>query len=190
MAGGVTSQSHEPLSSTRHATDHTSTTQHSTEPTSTLHQTSIPEREPGTKDQEAGVREGHGREALAGAAAAATAVGVAQSGNRSESRDVHGQTSTSAVPVAGHSDSHKTENEGILAKAKNLIGLGSSKEHGHTTDTLGSRSATHGDVPFNTVSTHDLTRRRYAYVKSYRPQPDLQLTGLHKGITQMLSQLL
>lgn len=77
LAGGVTS---------RHPDEYTSSTQH---PTTSA-------REPGTKEKEAGLGDGHGREGLAGAGAAATAAGIAAPLMHSERRDVqpYGQGAT------------------------------------------------------------------------------------------------
>jgi hypothetical protein len=99
LAGGVAPK-HD--TSARHPTEHTSTTQHPTEhhtsstipaaqQTSTTHYPVTSEREPGTKEREVGVHEGHGRDGLAGAAAAATGLGVAPPLAQSHQRDVHDQ---------------------------------------------------------------------------------------------------
>lgn len=67
-----------------------------TEHTSTIHNKGISEREPGTKEKEVGIHnsdspahDSYGREGLAGAAAAATAIGASKTLSRSEERDVH-----------------------------------------------------------------------------------------------------
>ncbi|KAF1830428.1 hypothetical protein BDW02DRAFT_633634 [Decorospora gaudefroyi] len=87
LAGGIVSRPHE---------DPTSSSTYPTEHTSTFHNRGIGEREPGTKEKEVGIddspsRAGHAREGLAGAAAAATAVGVSKTLSRSETRDVQDQ---------------------------------------------------------------------------------------------------
>lgn len=64
LAGGVARKSHEHSDPTHHK--------------------NIGEREPGTKEREVGVKEGHGREGLAGAAALATAVGASKAAHRSD----------------------------------------------------------------------------------------------------------
>ncbi|KAH7389835.1 hypothetical protein BKA66DRAFT_459900 [Pyrenochaeta sp. MPI-SDFR-AT-0127] len=53
--------------------------------------TGTSEREPGTKDREVGSRDGYGREGLAGAAAAATALGVSKTLGHSDEKDVKNQ---------------------------------------------------------------------------------------------------
>lgn len=99
LAGGVAPK-HD--TSARHPTEHTSLTQHSTEhytsstlpvvqQTSATHHPITSERELGTKEKEVGVRDGHGREGLAGAAAAATAIGVAAPLSQSHQSDIHDQ---------------------------------------------------------------------------------------------------
>ncbi|KAF2845944.1 hypothetical protein T440DRAFT_252540 [Plenodomus tracheiphilus IPT5] len=140
LAGGVTShpgENHgasttrpaETVSSAIPSTPQTSTSQYPAEPTSTLHQGSITGREPGLQQQDDGVGHSHGREGLAGAAAAAAAVGAAQRSDRSETRGVgtHDHSSTSTAPVTDHAQ--PKEEQGLLAKAKTLIGLGTTKEH-------------------------------------------------------------
>ncbi|KAL5115473.1 hypothetical protein ACEQ8H_006614 [Pleosporales sp. CAS-2024a] len=77
LAGGIAPK-HDTLA--KHSTEHTTTMQHP--PTS--------EREPGTKDHDAALQDSHGREALAGAAAAATTIGAA-SLSQSRHQDVHDQ---------------------------------------------------------------------------------------------------
>ncbi|KAH4863478.1 hypothetical protein HBH75_005690 [Parastagonospora nodorum] len=97
LAGGVAPK-HD--TSARHPAEHTSTTHHSAEhqtssiltpaqQISSTHQATTSEREPGTKEKEAGVQDGHGREGLAGAAAAATAIGVAAPLSQSHQRDAN-----------------------------------------------------------------------------------------------------
>jgi hypothetical protein len=100
LAGGVVPK-HD--TSTKHATEHhtsathhpteslTSSTHNPTQQTSSTHHPLTSAREPGTKEKEVGVRDGHGREGLAGAAAAATAIGVAAPLSQSHQRDVHHQ---------------------------------------------------------------------------------------------------
>jgi hypothetical protein len=99
LAGGVAPK-HD--TSARHPTENTSTTHQPTEhhtsstipavqQTSATRHPVTSEREPGTKEREAGVHEGHGREGLAGAAAAATAIGAAAPLSQSHQRDVHNQ---------------------------------------------------------------------------------------------------
>jgi hypothetical protein len=81
-------------STTHHPTEQlTSATNYPTEHTSSTHHSSLHEREPGTKEREVEAQDGHGREGLAGAAAAATAIGVAAPLSQSHHRDVpsHGQ---------------------------------------------------------------------------------------------------
>jgi hypothetical protein len=83
----VVSRHHEdPISSTRHPTEHISPIQNNT----------INEREPGTNEREVGIhddsgREGYGREGLVGAAAAATAYGASKTLSHPEDRDVKDQ---------------------------------------------------------------------------------------------------
>jgi hypothetical protein len=87
-------------STTHHATEQlTPATHHPTEHTSSTHHPITSEREPGTKEREVEARDGHGREGLAGAAAAATAIGVAAPLSQSHHRDVpsHGQDLSSAA---------------------------------------------------------------------------------------------
>ncbi|KAH9870145.1 hypothetical protein J1614_007067 [Plenodomus biglobosus] len=137
LAGGVTSHhGDDKVASSTHPTDNasstnpltgqTSTSQYPAEPTSTLHQESIIGREPGLQRE---VGHGQGREGLAGAAAAAAAMGAAQRSDLSDKRDVgiHDHSSSSAAPITSHSQPQ--EEQGLLAKAKNLIGLGTTKEH-------------------------------------------------------------
>ncbi|KAF1947470.1 hypothetical protein EJ02DRAFT_417652 [Clathrospora elynae] len=88
-----------------------STTRHPTEHTSTIHNKGISEREPGTKGkevrfQDSPAREGHGREALAGAAAAATGIGASRALSHSEERgvqDVHPDALAAATAAASQS---------------------------------------------------------------------------------------
>lgn len=151
LAGGVTSHhgddnvastTHptEKSSSTIPSTGQTSTRQYPAEPTSTLHQESIIGREPGLQRE---VGHGQGREGLAGAAAAAAAMGAAQRSDLSDKRDVgiHDHSSTSAAPITSHGQPQ--EEQGLLAKAKNLIGLGTTKGH----------DAPHQE-PIGTTSSH------------------------------------
>jgi hypothetical protein len=101
LAGGVAPK-HD--SSVSHPTEHHSTGHHTSSTLPPVQQTSstahpiTSEREPGTKEKEAGVRDGHGREGLAGAAAAAAAIGVA-----SHQRDSHDQGLNTRDPT------HRTE---------------------------------------------------------------------------------
>jgi hypothetical protein len=100
LAGGVASK-HDP--STKHATEHhTTSTHHPTEhhpsssqyPTQQTSSTEHPitgDRELGTKERAVTARDGHGREGLAGAAAAATAVGGASVLSHSHEKDAQSQ---------------------------------------------------------------------------------------------------
>jgi hypothetical protein len=94
LAGGVAPK-HD--SSVRHPTEHHSTEHHTTstlplaQQASSSHHPVTSAREPGTKEKEVGVRDGHGREGLAGAAAAAAAVGVAAPLSQSHERGAHDQ---------------------------------------------------------------------------------------------------
>ncbi len=86
LAGGVISKPHEHHTSTRDPSQHTSTS----------HDKRISEREPGTKERKVGIndspaRDSYGREGLAGAAAAATAIGASKTLSRSDERDVQHQ---------------------------------------------------------------------------------------------------
>ncbi|CAN9095118.1 unnamed protein product [Alternaria alternata] len=85
LAGGVATKPHDDPASTRHQTEHISP----------VHSKGISEREPGTKERQVGihnsespVHDNYGREGLAGAAAAATAIGASKTLSRSEERDV------------------------------------------------------------------------------------------------------
>jgi hypothetical protein len=89
LAGGVAPK-HDASSS--HPTEHhTSSVLPSAQQTSTTHNPVTSAREPGTKEKEVSVSDHHGREGLAGAAAAAAAVGVAAPLSQSHQRDVHNQ---------------------------------------------------------------------------------------------------
>ncbi|KAL6707535.1 hypothetical protein ACN47E_004105 [Coniothyrium glycines] len=140
LSGGVTSQPHDEHSlTTRHATEHTPVTQSTTQsaaPTSTLHQQSTSAKGPITTGNEAETRDNHGREALAGAAAAAAGVGASQA-YASRDKDTQQPGHTSSTSTAGHnsttSHNQPTEDEGLLAKGKRLIGLGGHKNEAHTT---------------------------------------------------------
>lgn len=79
LAGGVVSDPTKHSISARDTTEHTST--------------ALEQREPGTKEREVGVSNSpvHGREGLAGAAAAAAAIGASHTMSRSEEKDVQNQ---------------------------------------------------------------------------------------------------
>jgi hypothetical protein len=99
LAGGVAPKHDSSLS---HPTEHHSPGHHTSSTLPPVHQASstthpiTSEREPGTKDRELGARDGHGREGLAGAAAAAAAIGVA-----SHQRDSHDQGLTTRETAHG-----------------------------------------------------------------------------------------
>ncbi|KAF2828081.1 hypothetical protein CC86DRAFT_203925 [Ophiobolus disseminans] len=101
LAGGVASK-HYPSST--HTDHHTSTHQPHQQFSST-HQPTTSAREPGTKEKEAGVRDGHGREGLAGAAAAATMIGAAAPLSQSHQRDVQPQGQDTLQPTYGNQPS-------------------------------------------------------------------------------------
>ena len=84
LVGGVSSQQHNERTpaAVSQSTEHTAPSSH----------TKINEREPGTKEQELGLREDHGREGLAGAAAAATAIGASHPRSEDRGRDFPGTT--------------------------------------------------------------------------------------------------
>jgi hypothetical protein len=89
LAGGVAPK-HD--ATTKHSTDHhTASTIPPTQHATSTHHPLTSEREPGTKEKEAGLRDGHGREGLAGAAAAATAVGAAAPLSQSHQGNLHDQ---------------------------------------------------------------------------------------------------
>jgi hypothetical protein len=95
LAGGIAPK-HDTLaghtSTTQQPTEHhTSSTLTPTQHTSSTHHPITSEREPGTKEREIGARDSHGREGLAGAAAAATAIGVAAPLSQSHQRGVQEQ---------------------------------------------------------------------------------------------------
>jgi hypothetical protein len=89
LSGGVASKHDSSLS---HPTEHHSSGHHTSSTFPPVHQSSstthpiTSERELGTKERDIGAKDGHGREGLAGAAAAAAAIGVA-----SHQRDTHDQ---------------------------------------------------------------------------------------------------
>ncbi|KAH9872261.1 hypothetical protein IAQ61_005096 [Plenodomus lingam] len=197
LAGGVTSHHGDgPVGSTTYSKEdastipsvtQTSAAQYPAEPTSTLHEESITGREPDHHQQGTDVSHSHGREALAGAAAAAATVGATQSRDRSDKRDVdtHGHTFNSAATM--NSSSEPGEEQGLLAKAKNLIGLGTTKEHEvshqEPMDTTSTRSAQGHhleavDGATNPVETGDSVTGSFA---NERPQAS-RLESHHRHI--------
>jgi hypothetical protein len=87
LAGGVVPK-HDATAG--HSTErHTASTIPPTQHTTSTHHPLTSEREPGTKEKDVGLRDGHGREGLAGAAAAATAVGAAAPLSQSHQSNVH-----------------------------------------------------------------------------------------------------
>lgn len=90
LAGGVAPKHDTLASTTHHSTEHQiSSILTPAQQNSSTHQAMTSEREPGTKEREAGVQDGHGREGLAGAAAAATAIGVAAPLSQSHQGDAN-----------------------------------------------------------------------------------------------------
>ncbi|KAL1801018.1 hypothetical protein ACET3X_001360 [Alternaria dauci] len=88
LAGGVITKPQEDSTFTRHQTEYTSS----------IHNKGISEREPGTKEKQAGihntespVHDSYGREGLAGAAAAATAIGASKTLSHPAEKDVQDQ---------------------------------------------------------------------------------------------------
>jgi hypothetical protein len=118
---------------------------HSTDPTtsSALRTSATHDREPGTKEKEAGIHEdhGHGREALAGAAAAATGVGAGYGLSQHDRKHetvpesartgpglAPGGTSLATAPSADNSDLVATSESSM---AQHLTGTGPGHEHDH-----------------------------------------------------------
>jgi hypothetical protein len=100
LAGGVTST---------HPTEHSST-----------HHPVSSEREPGTKEKEAGVRDGHGQEALAGAVAAGTAAPLLHSEHR-HTQPRGEETGASTYGGQGYSTSTNVSNDLHGIKISHLI---------------------------------------------------------------------
>jgi hypothetical protein len=118
---------------------------HSTDPTtsSALRASATHDREPGTKEKEAGIHEdgNHGREALAGAAAAATGVGAGYGLSQHERKhetvpeSTHtgqgfapGGASSTTAPSADNSDLVATSESSM---AQHMTGTGPGHEHDH-----------------------------------------------------------
>ncbi|KAF1914575.1 hypothetical protein BDU57DRAFT_519644 [Ampelomyces quisqualis] len=109
LAGGVTSKHEHHTSSAVPLSQQTSSTSHPIKS----------ERELGTKEKEVGVRDGHGREGLAGAAAAATAIGVAAPLSQSHQRDVHGQGLETREAAYGGEPSATSSTDPTSTKTQN-----------------------------------------------------------------------
>ncbi|KAF1844175.1 uncharacterized protein K460DRAFT_357797 [Cucurbitaria berberidis CBS 394.84] len=143
LAGGVASR--------QHPHEHTLPTQHKT----------VSEREPGTKEREAGLHKGHGREGLAGAATAATVGGVATQ------RPHEHTSSTQHKPISEREPGTKEREvgvheghgrEGLAGAAAVATTVGASKALSHSEERnvkdqgLETRQATYGNVPPATSS--------------------------------------
>ncbi|KAH7406848.1 hypothetical protein DE146DRAFT_778339 [Phaeosphaeria sp. MPI-PUGE-AT-0046c] len=114
LIGGIASK-HDP-SASHHSTTTAPTTQQTTS-THPTHHAITSEREPGTKEKEVGVHDGHGREALAGAAAAATTVGATAPLLHSKNANDRSLESREAPLASSTGHSTQSHNPDALAAA-------------------------------------------------------------------------
>ncbi|KAF2025734.1 hypothetical protein EK21DRAFT_103721 [Setomelanomma holmii] len=134
LAGGV-AHKHDP-STTLSTEHHTSSSQYPTQQTSSATHPITGDREPGTKEREVSAREGHGREGLAGAAAAATAVGGASALSHSHEKEAlaRGQETRQAPydaqPTTSTGTSQSHHPEAVVAATAAAAKYGNSSNSG------------------------------------------------------------